>query len=247
MRKNDMFGCWLAPVMSDTDIHAYENPNVCEVAKKWMYRHLAYAMEHYVVPPQKYEHPEPELLFDVNKIVEALKEASLAKYSAFDYETNCLQPESVQAKVLTASVAYGDSNGIQRGFAFPMSSESVKQQWIEYLKSESKKIIANVKFEERWSTVWFKQRILNFYWDVCVGGRIFDCYSGVSGLKYLTFEQFGEIGYDDDVAPFIKGDKSEYNNLAKMDVRKLLLYNCLDSIYTYAVAEKQHQNLGLGF
>ena len=246
-RKDDMFGCWLAPVMADKDIHSYDNPVMQEVAKNWMSKHINYAMDNYVLRPKPLEHPEPELLYSTSDIIGALKQASIAPYAAFDYETNCLQPEQEKARVLTASVAFGDSDQIYRGVAFPLSSEVVKVAWIDFLRSKSKKIIANVKFEERWSSVIFKQPINNFYWDVCVGGRVLDCYSGVAGLKFLTFEHFGVIGYDDDVAPFIDNDDTQYNRLMKMDVNKLLLYNCLDSIYTYAVAARQHDQFGLIF
>ena len=246
-RTDNKFGCWLAPTLSEKDIHSYSNPVMEGVAKDWVSKHVNYAMDNYAIPPKPLDHPEPELLYGTSDIVTALHQASESPYSAFDYETNCLQPEQEKARVLTASVAFGDSNGMQRGVAFPLSSEVVKLAWVEFLRSKSKKIIANVKFEERWSSVLFKQPINNFYWDVCIGARVRDCYSGVAGLKFLTFEHFGVIGYDDDVAPYIDNDDTQYNRLMKMDVNKLLLYNCLDSIYTYAVAMKQHEEFGLEF
>ena len=241
------WSCYLATVQKDSDIHSYQNPAMIEVAKKWLRYHLDYALNNYLPSPVHVQLPQTELLYNTKDIAEALSQASVSKYAAFDYETNCLQPEQEKARVLTASVAYGDEEKMYRGVAFPLTSEVVKLQWVEFLRSSSKKIIANVKFEERWSLVLFKQSINNFYWDVCIGGRIRDCYSGMAGLKFLTFTEFGVIGYDDDVAPYIEDDETKYNKLVKMDVSKLLEYNCLDSIYTYALAKRQHEQFGMAF
>ena len=241
------WGCYLAPVQKDSDIHSYQNPAMIEMAKKWLRYHLEFALNNYLPSPTPVQLPETELLYETKEIVEALNQASVSEYAAFDYETNCLQPEQEKARVLTASVAFGDSEKMYRGVAFPLSSEVVKLKWVDFLRSSSKKIVANVKFEERWGLVLFNQTINNFYWDVCIGGRVRDCYSGTAGLKFLTFTEFGVIGYDDDVAPYIEDDESKYNRLVKMDVSKLLEYNCLDSIYTYALAKRQHEQFGMAF
>jgi DNA polymerase I-like protein with 3'-5' exonuclease and polymerase domains len=82
-----------------------------------------------------------------------------------------------------------------------------------------------------------------------------------TGLKFLVYTAFGHTGYDDDVGAYLKATTAEENkyganainqiHLAPVD--KLLLYNALDSLYTYKLAELQKgrlsefQHQGLAF
>lgn len=239
--------CWLAPVQSDKEIHANRNAQMQQVAKDWVLDSLKWALDAAVNRPRKTEFPKVEILYGTDAIVAALRQTTAYKYAAFDYETNCLHPESENAKILTAAVTMADSDEIKRTVAFPMASEVVKKEWCRFLQSPVLKIGANIKFEHRWSSVWLKTPVVNWKWDVCVGGRVFDCSPGNSGLKYLTFTLFGVIGYDDSVESFIKDDSSGYNRLDRMNVADLLQYNGLDAVYTYLVAKRQCGMLNLDF
>ena len=275
------FGSWLAPVMSMEEIQGYSNPKQQAVAQLWFERHImsAYAKiadfdDVEEARPKPLEHPPIEKLTTSEEIRNALDEACMADYTAFDYETNCLQPEPTfkeeieeikgddgltndtklrQPKVLCIALAYGTSEKMQRVVAFSLPDTQTKEEldvhpvtkaWRKFLRSKTKKIVANVKFEERWSSVYYEQPIRNFYWDVCIGGRVMECISGMSGLKYLTFVNFGVIGYDDDVSENIDNNvDSRYNRLDEVDTNKLLTYNGYDSIYTYGLAIIQHKEL----
>ncbi len=270
LKQDGYFGCWLAPVMSTEEIKSYNNPKQQMVAQLWFEKHImnAYAKiadfdDVEQARPKPLEHPPIDYLSTSTEIEEALNEACMADYTAFDYETNCLQPEPPfekeikdnkvrKPRVLCVALAYGNSEKMQRVVAFSMpelqeethfDKNRVVCAWRKFLRSKSKKIVANVKFEERWSTVYYEQPIENFYWDVCIGGRVLECISGMSGLKYLTFVYFGVIGYDDDVSNFMDNEDSRFNSLEEVSNFKLLKYNSLDSIYTYALAIIQHKEL----
>lgn len=241
------WGCWLAPVQSDRDIHQNKNTQVQQVAKSWLYRHLTYALDVGGLRPPAPPKQEVKLLYDSKAITQTLEEAKNAKYAAFDYETNRFQPEFPNATILTSAVTYALDSGEIKTAAFPLSSEVVKQAWCRFLQTGVKKIGANIKFEQRWSSVYLGTSVENWFWDVCVAGRITDCMPGTSGLKYLTFVHFGIVGYDDSVAQYMHDDSEGVNGLAKAPTTDLLTYNGYDALYTYYCAKKQREMLGFEF
>ena len=245
--EENMWGCWLAPVQSERDIHLNKSTPIKNMAKAWLRRHVTYAVDVGGLRPSAMPIPEVKLLYDSKEITQVLEEAGNAKYAAFDYETNRLQPEFPKAAILTSAVTYvSDADDVQT-VAFPMSSEVVKQAWCRFLQSDVKKIGANIKFEHRWSCVHLRTPVAHWFWDVCVAGRIMDCMPGNSGLKYLTFVNFGIIGYDDSVSSYMNDDADGMNGLEKAPPVNLLTYNGYDALYTYYCAKKQHEMFGLAF
>lgn len=234
---------WLAPVQSDKEIHIYHNEKMQGVAKDWVKRSLEYAVQHAAIPLPEIPSPNEELLYQSSDIVAVLQDAAQAKYVAFDYETNCFQPEQPDSKVLTAGITVETPGKPLRTVAFPMSSSIVIEAWKQFLASPVPKIGANIKFEHRWSSVWFQTPVANWKWDVCIGGRIMDCSPGNSGLKYLTFVNFGISGYDDSVEPYMKDDANGHNLLEKANVTELLTYNAYDAYWTLQCFHKQCADL----
>ena len=198
--------------------------------------------------------PTPKLSdLTVNKdiVIESVSSASkladlfdkwspAAKYAAFDYECNSLNPESAGAKVLTASVAFGDEKNILKTVVFSFTDKSYDDVWRRFLQSDIRKVGANIKFEERWSSVYFNQPVNNWYWDVLVSGHIQNATPGHANLKHLSLVHFGIGGYDKDVDAAIES-KHLYglNNLKNIKRDVLHLYNAIDSIMTLRLMYKQ--------
>ena len=238
--------CWLAPVASDREIHANKNQQVQNVAKDWLRRNIEYAIERSKDTPIPVL-PNVELLYETDAICSAIDDAFHVKYVSFDYETNRLHPEYPNAKILSCAITLADSDQIFRTVAFPMASMVVRQKWCQFLQSSVFKIGANIKFEHRWSCVNLGVPVVNWKWDICVGSRVLDCIPGNSGLKYTAFVNFGVIGYDDSVAPYMKDDENGCNGLSRMDFTELLTYNGYDAVYTYLCAKEQHDILHFAF
>ena len=242
------WNCWLTPVMSRSRLEANRSQEVRDMAQMWVFRHIIWAYGLKGCRPPHYEKPKIEILVDADRIVSAIDQAIHSELTAFDYETNTLDPWRSAAEILTCSVAMGTENALQRTVAFPMGSSAVRQKWTEYLRSETKKIGANIMFEHYWSSVYLNTPTVNWVWDVCIGARILDCSPGVSGLKRTTFVNLGIIGYDDTVEPFISTeDDKGVNGLTKMNPNDLLTYNAYDSAYTYECALRQRDMMELVF
>jgi hypothetical protein len=182
-----------------------------------------------------------------NKLSEIFdKWCAEAKYAAFDYEANSLSPESVGARALTASVAFGDDDGnVLKTVVFSFTDKSYDDIWRKFLRSDICKLGANIKFEERWSLVYFNQPVNNWYWDVGVAGHIQDAMPGNAGLKHLSLVHFGVGGYDKEVEPFLKSKLLYGLNEIEKKVKResLLLYNAIDSIMTLKLMYKQKREL----
>ncbi|MDR2170558.1 MAG: hypothetical protein LBP59_10485 [Planctomycetaceae bacterium] len=186
-----------------------------------------------------------KLLYAKNEISEILQYiGNFDKgYAAFDYETNCLKPEVSNSRVLSASVCLGGYKKVFETVAFPMTPDIIPV-WRTFLQSGIPKIAHNLKFEDRWSNVWFGVSVNNWYADTFLNSHILDCRRGVCGLKFQTLVNFGVSGYDDPVKPYISS-VDKLNKLHEIPIEQLLLYNGLDSLFTWRLAIKQFKQLGI--
>jgi hypothetical protein len=186
-----------------------------------------------------------ELLYSSNEIIEALEliGASERGYASFDYETNCLKPEVEGSKVLCASVCFGGYTKPIRTIAFPMLPDVIPA-WCRFLQSGIAKISHNIKFEDRWSNVWFKTSVNNWYADTFLNAHVLDCRHGVCGLKFQATVLVGAGGYDDATKPYISG-VGKINKMTEVPVEQLLMYNGLDSYFAWRLAVDQFRKLGI--
>jgi len=251
----DKYNAYIVPVMSDSDIK--DTPRESEaVAKMYQYNHIMAGLALTNSRPFKDgERAMPDLsrvqfLTHVN-VAQKLQEYSAKyKYAAFDYETTTLHPEAKNARVICAAVCFGNSDPDDyETVVFPFTHENTRVAWCQFLAHPIYKIGANIKFEHRWSVVYFKQPVAHWFHDVTIVAHIFDCNKGTAGLKYLSHVFCGVCGYDKSVEAFIES-KEEYgeNRLAThVPLNDLLTYNAVDAIMTLRVARKQHQLLNRTF
>ncbi len=246
----DRYNAHIIPVMSDTDMA--ESPHEASpVAMMYLRNHIkaGFALKDVrpFAPGEKATPSTSDIQFlSHTDIPSKLKEyCAKYRYAAFDYETTTLHPEAKNARVLTASVCFGNSDGKDlQTVVFPFTNSSTYTAWREFLANPIHKLGANIKFETRWSTVYFQQPVVHWAWDVCVAGHIFDCQTGTASLKFLATVFFGVCGYDKMVEGFIESD-GEYgeNKLTQVPLQDLMTYNAIDSIMTFKVAQKQHRLL----
>lgn len=162
---------------------------------------------------------------------------SLIEPLAFDYETTMLKPESSKAKILSCSLSDG-----HRTIAYPMVGDAIEATK-RFLNSNIPKIAANMPFEDRWSRKKLGVIPRNWYWDTLLGAHWLDCRKGIVSVKFQSFVLLGA----DDYSYIIDPDKTSRganstNNMDKVELSDLLLYNGLDSLFEYRIAMKQMQS-----
>lgn len=165
---------------------------------------------------------------------------------AIDYETTGIKPQAEGHRIVCASIAF-DRNHC---FVFKMP-DSIKERkpFVDILaNNEISKIGHNIKHEENWSVELLGQPVENWYWDSMLATHILDNRTGITGLKFQTYVNFGVVDYDDMVVPYLKGIEGKNgNSMNKIDqlitrqdgLDTLLTYCAMDSIYTYRLAMRQ--------
>lgn len=163
---------------------------------------------------------------------------SIKRPVAFDYETNCLKPDHPDAFV--ASVALSDG---QHTLAFPWD-EKLEDPWKRFLKSDTPKIAANLKMEERWSAAKFGQPAAAWDWDTMLAAHILDNRKKTKGLKFQAFVRLGVLPYDKKIEPFLRSDDDNiFNRINDCPMPELLIYNAMDAYLEWRLAELQKKDL----
>jgi len=188
------------------------------------------------------EKREVELILDPAKAAHIIRKMiERGGTVAFDYETNMLKPDSPEATIVSCSVCW---NG-KKTIAFPWLGEAITATR-ELLRSPLAKIASNLKFEERWTRRLLKTRVRNWWWDTMVAAHVIDNRPGITSIKFQSFVLLGSDIWDDHVSQFLhtKEGSGDVNQiLEQVDLNDLLLYNGLDSLLEYRVAEKQMKHL----
>ena len=114
--------------------------------------------------------------------------------------------------------------------------------------SKVKKIAHNLQYENSSQKILNGYWVNNWHWDTMLSAHVLQN-TKPTGLKYCTYAEFGEVGYDTSCEEFIKASKEEVdkygcnaiNRIAEAPIEELLMYNAEDSLFTYWLFEA-HRN-----
>jgi uracil-DNA glycosylase len=193
-------------------------------------------------PPEK---PFPyekaiEILYDDRDILNALRGMDVQDdYVAVDYETNCLKPEYPKARIYSCAV----SNG-RRTISFPWGPNVLKYMRKFLSSKKTKKIAANMKFEERWTQVQLGMPVRRWVWDTMVAAHCLDNRPSICSLKFQAFVRLGVPTYNADIEPYLRGNGGHYNRVHEIELRNLLYYGGMDSLLEYQLAMVQRRDMG---
>jgi len=160
----------------------------------------------------------------------------------FDYETTGLSPYKKGHKIVSMSLCFNKKETYS--FMMPKEGGKALEKWkymlsgIAYFKGAH-----NYSFESMWTKHLLGVNINNFFWDSMINAHILDNRKGITGLKYQTYANFGQLGWDSVVDPFLKSknkkDSHSFNRIEECDEDTLLYYGGLDSYYQYMLSMKQ--------
>ena len=164
------------------------------------------------------------------------------KVIAFDYETTGIKPYREGHQIVSCAIA--DSANCSHAFPFKELSQATLNLLQNILQNKNiKKIAANMKFECIWSRVYLNCRVRGWYWDTMQAAHILDNRPGITGLKFQSYAQFGILDYSSEIAPFMKSGDSrnsnDFNHIEKANLDELLLYNGMDALLTFRLAQLQ--------
>lgn len=157
-----------------------------------------------------------------------------------DFETTGIKPHRKGHKVLTMSITTYDNEAT----AFPIFYKNKKFMLMlkRVLTSQKiKKIGHNIKFEDTWCKWIFGYNITPWAADTMIKAHCVDNRTGITGLKFQSYVNFGVIGYDNKVESY-KDAKSknanDFNKLEEFPLNDLLEYNGMDTLLTKKLYHK---------
>jgi hypothetical protein len=199
-----------------------------------------------------YNEPKVDFIEDLS-VLETLKDVKknpimTIPHVSIDYETTGKKPHAEGHRIVSVAVA----NTEDHAYAFLLPQSRVERRPLINLLANPNiaKIAQGMKFEEAWSVVRLKQPVQNWGWDTMLASHVLDNRESVTGLKFQTYVQFGIVDYSSEIDPYIKPvDKKNGNAINRIfellklpgGKEKLLLYNGLDSIYTYRLCMLQRE------
>jgi uracil-DNA glycosylase len=181
-----------------------------------------------------------ELVYNERQIEAILRDTiSHSEITAFDYETNAAKPEYTGADIKTCSLCVDG----RKTFAFPLF-DNIRADLKAFLRSPVKKVGQNIKFEHRFSKKILKTEPEPWYWDTMLAAHVLDYRTGMTGLKFQTFARFGLLPYDKHIEHLLESEKGDnINRIDQIPMNELLLYNGMDSYFTYRLMLKQKKEM----
>lgn len=229
---------WLCPTYNPDVVLKSNNDMMRRMFKEDLQR----AFDITEAPPAKVDYEsQVEKLLDEREVVRNLQAIDHdGGWVAFDYETNCLKPEYVGAKVVSAAV----SNG-RRTIAYPWTPRTANATRHFLHSPSTKKIASNLKFEERWTRFLFGSGVTNWGWDTMLAAHVLDSREGITGLKFQALVQLGVAAYNTTVEPYLLSvNRGHFNRVAQIEVGELLRYNGLDAVLEWQLAKRQRRQMG---
>jgi uracil-DNA glycosylase family 4 len=155
--------------------------------------------------------------------------------ASFDFETNCLKPETPRAAVYSCSICWEGKTTI----AFTWEGEAAKAG-IEFLESSAPKRGHHIKFETRWARRALGVRVSNWQWCSMEATHTLDNRPKICGLKFQAYVRLGYPDYDSRVKPYLENTSRDgLNRIHRAPVREVLEYNALDSLLEWRLSELQ--------
>jgi len=188
-----------------------------------------------------YPLPEIQYIEDL-EILRGLEEYACM---AFDYETTGIKPHAPGHRIICASIAVSPT----KVYVFMMpKTKKGRKPFTDLLENpDIGKMAHNLKYEETWTINRLKIFIQNWQWDSMLAAHQLDNRTGVSGLKFQVYINFGVADYSSEIEPFLRSGGNNANAINRIHrlletavgTKKLLRYCAYDSYYQYLLAIKQ--------
>jgi uracil-DNA glycosylase family 4 len=234
--------CWVCPIFHPSFLNRDKNrPDAAEVV---FHNDLEHAIDIAAAKFPLIGDVDSYLEYDLSdsEVIDRIKKSMKVKEAAFDYETTGLKPHRKGHEVVYASIC----DAWNHSYSFRLS-KSTAPYLKEFLDSDVGKIGANIQFEAMWSRQSdLEMPVRNWIWDVNLAAHILDNRSGVSGLKFQTYVNFGLPDYSHSVGQYFESNEkggNAFNRIFSAPKRTVLKYNAIDSLVTLWLKKKQMEEI----
>lgn len=185
---------------------------------------------------------------DIDQAIDWVEEALDWEYVAWDFETTGLKAHKKGHRIVSASISNGKVS-----YAFPFfDDEFFRRMWKRLMTSFVKKIAHNITYELQWTKELLGYWCNNVFWDTMLSQHVVNNNSP-TGLKYVNYITTGTVGYDESCDKFLKASTKDeelygnnaFNNIGAAPIQDVLLYNALDSLFTYLIYLDHKDKIGV--
>ena len=239
---------WICPTYHPSYLNYENNPVLKKIFKKDI--ETALSMRNYDLPVFEDEKKQVKIIKGSWEIIKALHEIirNEPELISYDYETTGLKPHAKGHEIVTCSISVSPDEAI----AFPVwGSNKVKSLLRDILRNPNiKKIAANLKFEETWNRNKLRIKSSGWVWDTMIAAHVLDNRRSITSLKFQTYIRYGVADYDSHLNSHLEANSDEeganaLNDIHKIDMDDLLLYNGLDSLFEHRLALDQMKEFGI--
>jgi uracil-DNA glycosylase family 4 len=158
-----------------------------------------------------------------------------------DYETTGAKPESPAQRIYSASFCLNGTDTFS-GLIDELCHGPLRRVLTAPALAKEGQ---NVKFEQRWSIVKLGVEITPVTWDTMLSAHIADNREGITGLKFMSYINYGVADYSTHTEEFLRAKTSNsLNKIHLMPPRELLLYGGLDALLEYMLGTLQMERAG---
>jgi len=241
------YNAWVCPVFHPSYVLRSDGDQLLElIFKEQLLRAVSLHMEGIprTAPTLADLQSEVEIITQEGQAKKRLRELLKCEGQlAWDYETTGLKPERVEQRIVSVSFCLDGEDT----FAIPFT-KGVRRLVSKILrKPKLLKIASNLKFEERWTRAKLGHGVVGWHWDTMLAAHCIDNRSGITSIKFQAFVYLGISDYSSHVLSYLKGEgergANNLNRINDINQEDLLLYNGLDSLLEYHVAQRQMEAL----
>jgi len=242
------YQAWVCPTFDPSFVMSQDEEN--EVSVIWD-NDLRQAFEKVETdfPKDTNEEESIVILDDAEEILKKLNKET-PDLLAFDIETTGLKPyDKNNHKIVT--ISFCDSWDSAYAVPFPEDKRNIKRLKKLLENPNIGKIAANMKYEATWMKILHGIEVFPWSFDTMLAAHILDNRPKITGLKFQAYVQFGILGYEDYVNSYLKSpDSNTPNRIMELTrnkdaLKKLFIYNGMDSLLEYRLAVKQMRQLGM--
>lgn len=191
-------------------------------------------------PVFKEEEKAVEIILNPNHLLSELtKIKNKGDSFAFDFETTGLKPHAPGHKIISCAVSTTMDHAIS--FLMPERGPAVKMLRQLFSSRNIRKRAHNINFESHWAKVRYRTDVLGWEWDSMIAAHMLDNRTGITGLKFQVYVNFGVIDYAKHMKGYLEssGGPNGINRAQEAPVQDLLMYNGLDALFQFGLSEIQ--------
>jgi len=240
------YKCWVFPIWHPSFVHRMERAR--EVRTIW-HQDIQHIVERYNVPLPSWPKPKIHMIGELD----VLNDIDTGIISV-DYETTGLKPHAHGHQIVSASVSPDENTAYT--FLMPHTKRK-REPFIRLLTNRSiAKIGHHIKFEDTWTRHKLRVLVENWAFDSMLAAHILDNRSNTTSLSFQEYVNLGTLGYDEEVAPYLKSiDNKDGNSMntildlikTSQGIEKLLTYNAMDTITQFRIANIQMKRMEFDF